>query len=140
MTLRVLLAAGLLACGGSGQTPDSPRVDSGVLADAGPPRATITEAQNLQPGELVEGIMTGGQADAAVIHLVAPMQLDWNIHSHASGHAVTVYEEYGKATVDYSFVPTGDGDWYLLIRNSGTVTADIQVNVGLYGAMQWRWQ
>ena len=135
-----LLVPALLACGSSDPAKDTSRADAGPAIDAGPPRATIAEAQNLQPGELVEGIMTGGRADAATIHLVAPMQLDWNIHSHASGHAVTVYEEYGKATVDYPFVPTGDGDWYLLIRNSGNVTADIQVNVGLYGAMQWRWQ
>jgi len=98
------------------------------------------ETQNLRPGELVEGIMTGGPMDAALIHLAAPMQLDWNIHSHASGHAVTIYEEYGMQTVDYNFVPPADGDWYLLIKNSGNVTADIQVTVRLYGAMTWRWQ
>lgn len=127
----------LAACGsqGSGGAPDAQ-----PMLDAGPPREMIMEAQNLQPGELVEGIMTGGHADAAVIHLTAPMQLDWNIHSHASGHAVTVYEEYSKVSVDYTFVPPGNGDWYLLIRNSGNVTADIQVAVGLYGGMAWRWQ
>jgi hypothetical protein len=68
------------------------------------------------------------------------MMLDWNIHSHATGHTVTVYEEYGKQTVDYNFVPANDGDWFLLIKNSGNVAADIEVNVRLYGAMQWRWQ
>lgn len=129
----------LAACGGSGSSAGS-GVDAAVPVDAGPPRQRVLESQNLQPGELVEGIMTGGQADTAMIHLVAPMELDWNIHSHATGHAVTVYEEFGKTTVDYRFAPPSDGDWYLLIRNSGNVTADIQVDVGLYGAMQWRWQ
>lgn len=126
------------ACGGS--TPSNPPVDADPTVDAAPPRETIREIQNLQPGELVEGIMTGGHADGAMIHLVAPMELDWNIHSHASGSAVTLREEFDKASVDYMFVPPGDGDWYLLIRNSGNVTADIQVQVGLYGAMAWRWQ
>jgi hypothetical protein len=132
-----ILLAALVACGDSGP---SGLADASPTMDAGPARETIAETQNLQPGELVEGIMTGGHADIALIRLVAPMQLDWNIHSHASGHAVTVYEEYSKVTVDYNFVPSGDGDWYLLIRNSGNVTADIEVEVRLYGDMTWRWQ
>lgn len=139
MTRAAILLAALAACGRSGSSAEG-GVDAAVPVDAGPPRQMVMEPQNLQPGELVEGIMTGGRADAAMIHLVAPMQLDWNIHSHATGHAITVYEEFGKTTVDYRFVPPNDGDWYLLIRNSGNVTADVQVEVGLYGAMQWRWQ
>jgi hypothetical protein len=137
MRLRSALLAALAACGDA--APEAGTRDADPTADAAP-SATIMEAQNLLPGELVEGIMTGGPSDAARIRLVAPMLLDWNIHSHATGHAVTVFEEYGKLTVDYEFVPTGDGDWYLLVRNSGNVTADIQFTVELYGAMTWRWQ
>lgn len=132
----------LAACGDDApKLPDAAMAaDANVAIDAAPARETINEPQNLEPGEIVEGIMTGGAADAALIHLHAPMSLDWNIHSHATGHAVTVYEEFGKQTVDYNFVPSTDGEWYLLIKNSGNVTADIDVNVKLYGAMQWRWQ
>ena len=133
----------LAACGGDAdpKLPDAaPAADANLALDAAPARETIMELQNLQSGELVEGIMTGNASDVALIHLAAPMQLDWNIHSHATGHAVTIYEEFGKTTADYMFAPPNDGDWYLLIRNSGNVTADIQVGVGLYGAMQWRWQ
>jgi hypothetical protein len=132
------LLAALAACGDA--TPEAAPPDADPTADAAAPSATIMEGQSLLPGELVEGIMTGGASDAARIRLVAPMQLDWNIHSHATGHAVTVFEEYGKLTVDYQFVPTRDGDWYLLVRNSGNVTAEIQFAVELYGAMTWRWQ
>jgi hypothetical protein len=53
---------------------------------------------------------------------------------------VNVYEEYDKETVDYSFVPPADGDWYLLVKNKGNVTADIEVTVRLYGNMTWRWE
>jgi hypothetical protein len=139
MTRAVAAVVALAACGGSGSSAGGGG-DAAVPVDAGPPRQRVMESQNLQPGELVEGIMTGGHIDTAMIHLVAPMQLDWNIHSHATGHAITLYEEFGKTAVDYQFVPPNDGDWYLLIRNSGNVTGDIQVDVGLYGAMQWRWQ
>jgi len=136
---RAVIVLALVGCGGAAAgTPDA-SADAPVL-DGAPARETISETQNLEPGELVEGIMTGGAGDAAQIRLVAPMQLDWNIHSHATGHAVTVYEEYGKIVVDYGFVPPRDGDWYLLIRNSGNVAAGIRVDVGLYGAMIWRWQ
>lgn len=139
MTRAVVAVVALAACGGSGSSTGA-GVDAAVPVDAGPPRQMVMESQNLQPGELVEGIMTGGHTDTARIHLAAPMQLDWNIHNHATGHAITLYEEFDTTTVDYQFVPPDDGDWYLLIRNSGNVTADIQVGVGLYGAMQWRWQ
>jgi hypothetical protein len=144
MTRAALLAALLAACGGDDGVPNYPdaarSADADLTVDATPARETIMETHTLEPGELVEGIMTGGSSDAAQIHLVAPMMLDWNIHSHATGHTVTVYEEYGKVTVDYHFVPPGDGDWYLLVRNSGNVTANIDVQVGLYGNMTWRWQ
>lgn len=138
-----LLAAVLAACGGSSDTrlPDAPpAADADPTLDAAPPRETIMATQALQPGELVEGIMHGGPDDAALIHLEAPGSMDWNIHSHATGHAITVHEEYGTMTVDYDFTPNTDGDWYLLIRNSSNVNADIQVTVGLYGAMTWVWQ
>ena len=131
-------------CGGDSGTklPDAaPAADANVAIDAAPPRETITATQPLQPGELVEGVMHGGPNDAALIHLEAPNDMmDWNIHSHATGHAVTVYEEYGKMTVDYNFVPGGDGDWYLLIKNSANVNVDVHVTVRLYGAMTWAWQ
>ena len=130
------LAGALAACGGGDGAPDAPPPE----LDAAAARETITETQTLEPGELVEGIMTGGSRDGAQIHLVAPMKLDWNIHSHATGSAVTVHEEYDKAAVDYDFVPSTDGEWYLLIKNSGNVTAGIQVRVSLFGAMAWRWQ
>jgi hypothetical protein len=132
----------LAGCGDDApKLPDAAAAgDADLSVDAAPARETIMELQNLQPGELVEGIMTGGPADAALIHLAAPMKLDWNIHSHASGHAVTVFEEYDKVTVDYNFVPPADGDWYLLVKNSGNVTADIEVTVRLYGSMTWVWQ
>jgi hypothetical protein len=136
-TAAFLLALSACGSGTDARPPDAP---PDPTADAAPTRETIAETQTLEPGELVEGIMTGGSRDGALIQLVAPMQLDWNIHNHTTGHAVTVYEEYDKMTVDYTFVPPGDGDWYLLIKNSGNVTAGIQVRVGLYGAMAWRWQ
>lgn len=145
MSVRGLTITALLpiaACSSDGtKLPDAaPAGDADLTVDVAPARETIMQLQNLQPGELVEGIMTGGASDAALIHLEAPMKLDWNIHSHADGHAITVFEEYDKVTVDYNFVPPGDGDWYLLVKNSGNVTADIGVTVRLYGAMTWRWQ
>jgi hypothetical protein len=129
------------ACASRRDAMDTPRSDAAPALDTDEvPRQTIAEVQTLEPGELVEGIMTGGRADRAELRVTAAMQFDWNIHSHASGHAMTVHEEFSEVAAEYSFVPTGDGDWFLLIRNSGNVTSDIQVRVDLFGNMQWRWQ
>ena len=134
----------LAACGDDGGTglPDAaPAADANLSVDAAPARETIMATQPLQPQELVEGIMTGGPNDLALIHLEAPIsELDWNIHGHAGGGTQTVYEELNKMTVDYAFVPGAQTDWWLLLRNSGPQNMDVKVTVRLYGNMQWRWQ
>jgi hypothetical protein len=139
------LLLAVAACGDDGggtQLPDAaPAADANLSVDAAPPRQTIMETQTLVPTELVEGIMTGGPNDLALIHLEAPIsELDWNIHGHAGGGTQTVYEELNKMTVDYAFIPGAQADWFLLLRNSGPTTMDVKVTVKLYGNMQWRWQ
>ncbi len=141
----IVLVLALAGCGDDGGTPVYPdaaaSADANLLIDAAPARETITATQPLQPGELVEGIMHGGAGDTALIHLSAPVaKLSWNIHSHATGHTVTLFEELNKQTVDYAFTPPGDGDWYLLIRNDNTGDMSVAVEVKLYGAMTWVWQ
>lgn len=140
----LLVLVALSACGDDGgtQLPDAaPAADANLSVDAAPPRQTIMEMQTLQPGQLVEGVLTGGPNDLALIHLEAPVsELDWNIHGHAGGSTQTVYEELNKMTVDYAFTPGAQADWWLLLRNSGPTNMDVKVTVKLYGNMQWRWQ
>jgi len=140
----LLVLVALSACGDDGgtQLPDAaPAADANLSVDAAPPRQTIMEMQTLQPGQLVEGVLTGGPNDLALIHLEAPVsELDWNIHGHAGGSTQTVYEELNKMTVDYAFTPGAQVDWWLLLRNSGPTNMDVKVTVKLYGNMQWRWQ
>jgi hypothetical protein len=132
----------LAACGDdSNSVPDAPAAADASGVDAAPPRELITATQPLQPGELAEGKMTGGPDDLALIHLEAPvMEMDWNIHGHPNMTTVVVYEELNRMTVDYAFTPSAQGDWYLLIRNSGPTNMDVTVRVGLYGNMQWVWE
>ncbi|HUQ01149.1 MAG TPA: hypothetical protein VM261_01580 [Kofleriaceae bacterium] len=143
LLLTSLLAAALAACSGDdggGTVIDASTEIDALVIDAAP-RQVIMENQSLQPGELVEGIMTGGPQDVAVIHLEAPVaELDWNIHGHQNGSTQTVYEELNRMVADYVFVPTSDTDWWLLLRNSGPTDMTITVRVELYGDMQWRWQ
>jgi hypothetical protein len=149
MTARSLLLAALTfaalalaACGGddTGSATDAAPIDQGTGVDAAP-RQVILETVSLVPGELAEGIMTGGPSDYAVIHLEAPVaELDWNIHGHAGGATQTVFEQLNQRTVDYVFEPTATADWYLLLRNSGPAAMDVTVRVELYGDLQWRWQ
>ncbi|HEY5920819.1 MAG TPA: hypothetical protein VIV11_04075 [Kofleriaceae bacterium] len=143
---RACLLVALCACGddgggGGGGTVDAAPAGDASPIDAAPPRELIMETQPLQPGELVEGIMTGGPQDLALIHLEAPVsEMDWNIHGHPNNTTIVVYEELNKMTVDYAYTPSEQGDWYLLIRNSGPTNMDVKVRVGLYGAMTWAWQ
>jgi hypothetical protein len=141
--LIMLAAAAFVACGDNlrydGPVDAAPT--AGVPAVDAAPRQVIMENQTLQPGELVEGIMTGGPTDVAIIHLEAPIaELDWNIHGHENGSTQTIYEELNKMVVDYVFVPTSDTDWWLLLRNSGPTNMTVSVRVELYADMQWRWQ
>src|SRR5689334_22903074 len=106
MKTRLLITgfaiAAFAACsgddGGGGSVDASTEIDALVIDAA--PRQVIMENQSLQPGELVEGIMTGGPSDIAVLHLEAPAaELDWNIHGHAGGSTQTVFEELNKMVV-----------------------------------------
>ena len=144
MTTRILSLAmlALAACGGddTGSATDAAPIDQGPGVDAAP-RQVIMETVSLVPGELAEGIMTGGPADYAVIHLEAPVaELDWNIHGHAGGGTQTVFEELNQMTVDYVFRPSAETDWWLLIRNSGPTAMDVVVRVELHEDLQWRWE
>lgn len=131
----------LAACGGD----DDPLIPDADLTipppDAGIPREVITDSVVLVPGELAEAIMHGTPDDFAVIHLEAPSaDLDWNIHGHANGQTQTVYEELDVMTVDYRFTPSAEEDWWLLLRNSGSVQLEVQLRVELHGAMTWAWE
>jgi hypothetical protein len=135
-----LLLACAAACGDDGTQATDAAIDTGTGIDA-MPRQIIMENQALVPGELVEGIMTGGPDDYAVIHLEAPVaELDWNIHGHEGGGTQNVYEELNRLTADYVFRPTSETDWWLLVRNSGPTAMTVVVHVDLYEDMQWRWQ
>ncbi|MBA3458829.1 MAG: hypothetical protein H0T46_02630 [Deltaproteobacteria bacterium] len=132
----------LAACGDEGKSlPDAAAAaDANLLVDVAPPRETIMATRTLQPGQFAEGAMTGGPSDLALIHLEAPInEMDWNIHGHAGTGTQNVFEELNKMTVDYSFVPSAQAEWYLLVRNSGPQNMDVKITVKLYGAMQWAW-
>lgn len=132
------LLLALAACGDDGgqATPDAPQAP----VDAAP-RQVVSETKQLLVGEIAEAILAGGPGDTAVLTLTAPGVFDWNIHGHANGSTQTVAEELGVMTVSYTFAPTAQADWYLLIRNRNTSPMSVDVRVELFGAVQWSgWQ
>ncbi len=143
MTPRTtVLAPAILAvlggCGGGGaSTPDAP-----PTAPDAAPRQVVMETKSLLVGQLIEATMTGGPTDLATIHFsVATPDLDWNIHIHPGNESINVVEELGQSTVDYVFQPTEQTDYFLIIRNGGTAPIDVDVEIGLYGALGWSdWQ
>jgi len=105
------------------------------------PREVVVEIQPLLPGELAEAKLTGGPNDRVVLHFEAPVpELDWNIHGHAGGGTQTVVEELNRSTVDYVFTPSAQGEWFLLLRNSGSSAMEVQVRAELFGAITWSWE
>ena len=148
--IRAVLACALLlaACGDDGgSTSDGgshPVADADPTVDGLPdamPREVIHETKPLQPGELVEGILTGGPSDRALILLTAPTaKMSWNIHSHPNNQTMIAYEEYDVMNVSYVFVPEAQADWYFLIRNDAAVAMNVDVTVQLHGAATWRWE
>ncbi|MBA3455928.1 MAG: hypothetical protein H0T42_22715 [Deltaproteobacteria bacterium] len=122
----------LAACGDEGATlPDA------ALAV---PREVIMATKPLRVGELVEGAMTGGSGDTAVITLSAPIaDMGWNIHGHANGGTQVIVEEHDKMDVTYTFSPSDRAEWYLLVRNEGQANMEVVVKVELYGTMAWAW-
>jgi hypothetical protein len=134
----IMLALG--ACGDDGGSgmPDANTIDA-AIPDA-MARETINSMQALQVGQLVEGTMTGGMGDVAVITLTAPTPtMGWNIHGHANGSTQIIFEEHDKATVTYTFAPATHAEWYLLVRNEGQANMEVTVKIELFGAMAWAW-
>jgi hypothetical protein len=137
-----LLVLAMTACGDDGGGTNV--VDADPTVDVAPdaaPREVVMETRPLQPGELIEGIMTSGPGDAAhiVLHGQFP-EVSFNIHGHASGSTQVVHEEFKKMDADYVFKPTSQAKWYLLVRNDGTIAMDVEVRVEIHGDMIWEWQ
>jgi len=136
----LILTLALGACGDDGNSlPDASTIDAAVPAT---PRETIMTNKPLQVGELVEGTMTGGGSptDIAVITLMAPTaNMGWNIHGHANGGTQIIYEEHDKMAVTYTFDPSTQAEWYLLVRNEGQANMEVMVKVELFGTMVWAW-
>ena len=126
----------LVGCSGGGDaTPDAATVDA-------MPRESVAESRTILAHDIVEGLLTGGPGDRAVLHLVAPAaKLDWNIHGHANGGTQNVAEGFAQLSVDYVFEPTSQTDWYLLLRNQGDTPFSVEVHIDLFGEMAWSgWQ
>ncbi|MBL8627805.1 MAG: hypothetical protein JNK64_41355 [Myxococcales bacterium] len=132
--------ASLLPITACGDDPATPAIDAGGVDAA--PREIVTADRTLGVGEIAEGILTGGPADRADLHLAAATPaIDWNIHGHAGGGTQTVTEGLAQLTVDYGFVPSAQGEWFVLVRNGGAAPLAVSVRLELHGAMTWSgWQ
>lgn len=135
-----VLALSLAACGGDDGSSAPP--DANPTAPDAAPREVITETVPLSINELREAIMVGGKGDVARMTLSATSPaIDWNIHSHPNGETIIVNEGFKQMTVDYTFVPDKQADWYLLVRNKGLTDINMQLKIELYGNITWSgWQ
>ena len=132
------LALLVTGCGGDDAATS---IDAGTGVDAGP-RQVVSDTRTLGVGEIAEAVLVGGPPDRARIRLTAPVaELDWNIHGHANGSTQTVKEELGIMSTSYTFEPTAQAEWFLLLRNKATAPMTVTVTIDLYGDMAWSgWQ
>lgn len=132
--MRSFVSIALLLTTGCGSSADDSV--SGVDANV---RETARQTKTLLIGELVEASLNGGPADGATIRMTAPVaEIEWNLHGHADGETQLVHEEQGVMAVDYAFVPTAPAEWSLLLRNGAPAPLTVQIEVDLYGDMQWQ--
>lgn len=137
---RLLVLLLLAACG-----DDAPATVDAQMVDVPmgvPPRETIMETKPLVVNEIVEAILHGGPGDYAHITMTAGgSPIDWNMHGHANGGTQVVIEELKVPSIDYTFVPTAEADWFLLIRNKGTTDINVDLKIELFGQITWSgWQ
>jgi hypothetical protein len=137
----IVLALWVAACGGDDHDHmhpvDAAAASDGSAADAAPAQI-VTEQKTLAPGEIIEATLISGPDDRADLHFTSsPAELDWNIHGHAGGGTQTVAEGFNQTQVDYSFTPSAQADWYLLLRNSGGAPLTVDVRIELYGSIPW---
>jgi hypothetical protein len=141
MLQRTLMLTLLLgACGDNLGAPDAALGPGDASATDATPRQVVMDPHTLVPGEFIEGVMTGGPGDTVGIRLTAPVaKMAWNIHGHANGETQVVHEEFDQMTAEYVFQPTAQADWYLLVRNDNSTDMTVQIEVALYGDVQWRY-
>lgn len=136
--MRVMFLCSVLALGACGDDGGSNPVDAPAGTVDAAPRQVVMESRPLLVGEIAEAVLAGGAGDTAVITLTAPnATLDWNIHGHAGGGTQTVMEELGVMNVSYTFEPTAQADWYLLLRNKDPMPMTVDVKIELYGDITW---
>lgn len=138
--MKALALVLLAACDGGGSTAvDARMVD---VPPNVPPRETVMENVPLVVGEIREAILTGGPTDYAHITMSAGgAPLDWNLHGHANGGTQVVTEALKVMSVDYTFLPSAQADWFLLIRDKGPTDIVVELKIELFGDMIWKgWQ
>lgn len=129
---KYLLGLALIACDGAGELP----VDAATVDAA--PREVVVDDRTLLIGDLAEGTLTGGPGDRAAITLTASApKLDWNLHGHAGGGTQTITEQLAIDHAEYTFEPTAQAEWSLLLRNANTDSLVVHVEIQLYGDIVW---
>ena len=124
------MLATLAACGDSHALPDASTVDA-------LPRQHVSESHTLTPGMLIEGSWNAGPTDQIYLTMQSTEPIDWDIHGHANNGTQEIVDGFAQANITYLFAPTLRASWYLLLRNSTTVSVTIDIDMDLYNQALW---
>jgi hypothetical protein len=102
---------------------------------------TVSDTFTLAPGYLIEGSWTAGPSDQIGLSITADGLFDYDIHGHQGGGTQDIDVAFAQPSVTYTFVPTQEAQWYLLLRNSSAATLTFTMEQNLYDAAVWNgWQ
>ncbi|MEZ4365996.1 MAG: hypothetical protein R2939_06870 [Kofleriaceae bacterium] len=143
LACALALAALAPACGDEACHEGHCHVEEPDAAPGTPDAAPVVvdETRTLIPTQIDEGVFTAGPG--AVITITATSSaatLDWNIHGHAGGGTQTVTEAFGVGSIAYTFEPTAQADWFLLLRNSGAADIDVDIRLDIVGGTFSGWE
>lgn len=133
-----LISTVAMSCGSDAKSAvDALPVDASLLDSA--PTRSIVETKTLAAQDALEGTFTAKTTDRIVVTLASTGPLDWNIHGHANGATQIVKGERDVATVRYSFAPSADGEWFLIMANKAATSVEVQVRLDVYGSATLVW-
>jgi hypothetical protein len=127
--LRTAALAVVFAVGACATKPHSPPDEQPQI---------ISAPVSLAPGAVLEGSWDGGPEDelSFVLAMNDPV-LDWDVHTHDDGGTQTYIVEFAVANASYTLDPTHDTTWYVLVKNSGSATEQLDAELALTPGTTW---
>ena len=104
---------------------------------AGPPKI-VDASVTLAAGAVLEGTWNGGLGDSlSFVFAMNNPVLDWDVHTHDGNATQTYIVEFAVANASYTLDPSHETSWYVLVKNSGSASENLQAELALSPGTTW---